>query len=80
LRIKPKNPEYTKDLLEIPEDRLVTVEGTILTTPFMDIRDRSSPFHRKAIYLSDNYDWVLGLDDDGRTQLLVPLKKLPKDC
>ena len=31
-------------------------------------------FRNKAIWLNDNYDYVLGKDDQGET-ILVPLKK-----
>ena len=57
----------------IPRNRLVTIEAgrPFIDYPYVDSKDELSG---KAIYLDDNYDWILGKSKMG-SLVCVPLKK-----
>lgn len=67
------------DPTEIDEDRLVTVDdngGTVVDGDKWVLKYRNGGhYHRKAFYLqTDEYDWVLGRDNEDLL-CLIPLKK-----
>ena len=76
LVIKKKKEEL--DVVEIPEERLVNVEGT--TNVYADRQSSvvvvrcTGNFANKAFCLYSDFDWKIGIDDKG-VVCLVPLKK-----
>ena len=76
--VKEKKKE--EGIIKIPEDRLVKIdaERQVFRDPYIGIpANISGEFDGKAIYLDDEYDWILGRDEDG-CLLCIPLEK--EDC
>lgn len=76
LKIKEENPD---EVIEIDESRLIAV-------PYVDVQHNGTPilyshtnarFGGNAYALSKDYEWVIGIDEQG-TQILVPLEKESK--
>lgn len=85
LVIKKREVEKVEvEIEEILEERLVDVRsdtevrrtGSIIIDGSMHLIEerRAGGFKGRAIFLSCEFDWTLGIDDEGET-CLVPLKK-----
>jgi len=62
---------------EIDNEKLVNItdKGGLAAGNICFTRRREGWFGGKAVYLPEQYDWVIGRDDYG-TLCLVPLKKM----
>ena len=69
-----------EEILEVPEERLCKVKLKDCYNLVIDDERRymaergNGEFENNAIYLIDDYDWMLGKDSQGEA-CLVPLKK-----
>lgn len=71
LRVKKDESEY---FIEIDRDKLVRIDNTWISRKLRVRNDIYNEFHNKAIYLTDEYNWVLGRDDM-ECLCLVPVRK-----
>jgi hypothetical protein len=61
---------YEKEIQEIDENSIANINDVISNMT----RRINGEFKNKAIYLSEEYLWVIGQDHEG-CKILVPLKK-----
>jgi len=74
LTIKKTEKENEIDesrMMEVKDDGGFTIGGY---RRYIQVKDGSSAFGDKALYLCESFEWVLGADEQGRP-ILVPLKK-----
>ena len=72
-------PKAPKDAVTIPVDRLIDKDINLLKTldEDMDIqtRDSGSELKHRALYLSNEYDWVPARDPYHDELCLIPLRR-----
>jgi len=79
----PKLRFKSEEIIEVEDERIVTIKGEIRRVKPLKEGSREETiameridgvFCNRALWLDDNYDWVIGKDDLGQLVLLC-LKK-----